>query len=113
MRRFLILLPLLAMTACGAPQPKVTPEQSAALIPADGHIAALYATSCRNCHTVAASGAPLAGDSAAWAPRVKQGADVLLTHTVQGFRAMPAGGQCAACTAADYQALIAFMSKGA
>jgi cytochrome c5 len=27
-----------------------------------------------------------------------------------GFQAMPAGGQCAACTPKDYQAIIRFMA---
>lgn len=109
-RGWLPALLLLGLAACGkAPEP-LTPAQSAALRPADARLAGLYETSCKTCHTIAGSGAPLAGDRAAWAPRVKQGAPVLLEHTVQGYRAMPAGGQCAGCSAADYQALIAFMS---
>lgn len=100
----------LAVCAC-APQAKpITPEQSAAMVPSDGWLAALYETSCKTCHTIKASGAPLSGDVAAWAPRMKQGMPTLVGHTVQGFKAMPAGGQCAGCTAADYEALIHFMS---
>lgn len=100
----------LALCAC-APQAKpITPEESAALVPADARLAGLYETSCKTCHTIKGSGAPLAGDVAAWAPRLKQGMPTLVGHTVTGFKAMPAGGQCAACTAADYEALIHFMS---
>jgi cytochrome c5 len=100
-----------ALCAC-APQAKpITPEQSAALTPPDARLASLYETSCKTCHTIKGSGAPLAGDVAAWAPRVKQGMPTLVGHTVQGFKAMPAGGQCAGCTAADYEALIKFMSE--
>ena len=100
----------LALCAC-APQAKpITPEQSAALVPADAQLAGLYETSCKTCHTIKASRAPLTGDAAAWAPRLKQGMPTLVGHTVQGFKAMPAGGQCAGCTAADYEALIDFMS---
>jgi len=105
-----VALLFLALAAC-SPAPKtITPEQSAALRPADPQLAGLYDISCKTCHTIAGSGAPLAGDKAAWAPRVKQGMPVLLDHTIQGFKAMPAGGQCAGCTADDYKALIAFMS---
>lgn len=100
----------LVLCAC-APQAKpITPAESAALVPADARLAGLYETSCKTCHTIKASGAPLAGDTAAWAPRMKQGMPTLVGHTVQGFKAMPAGGQCAGCTAADYEALIHFMS---
>ena len=99
-----------AVSACSPPAKPITPEQSAALVPADARLAGLYETSCKTCHTIRASGAPLAGDAAAWAPRLKQGMPTLVGHTVQGFKAMPAGGQCAGCTAADYEALIRFMS---
>jgi cytochrome c5 len=100
----------LALCACTPPAKPITPEQSAALVPADGRLAALYEASCKTCHTIKASGAPLSGDAAAWAPRLKQGMPTLVGHTVQGFKAMPAGGQCAGCTAADYEALIHFMA---
>lgn len=100
----------LALCACAPAAKPVTEEQSAALVPANAQLAALYETSCKTCHTIKGSGAPLAGDTAAWAPRVKQGMPTLVGHTVQGFKAMPAGGQCGGCTAADYEALIKFMS---
>lgn len=110
-RLFAFAAAALVLSAC-APQAKpITPEESAALVPADARLAGLYQTSCKTCHTIKASGAPLAGDVAAWAPRMKQGMPTLVGHTVQGFKAMPAGGQCAGCTAADYEALIRFMSE--
>lgn len=110
-RLLAIVAAALALSAC-APQAKpITPEQSAALAPSDARLAGLYETSCKTCHTIKASAAPLTGDTAAWAPRLKQGMPTLVGHTVQGFKAMPAGGQCAGCTAADYEALIHFMSE--
>ena len=105
-----LLLALLCLGACSQPK-AVSPEQAAAITPSDGRLAALYETSCKTCHTIAGSGAPLTGDARAWEARMKQGMPMLVAHTVQGFRAMPAGGQCAACTAADFEALIVFMSK--
>lgn len=101
----------LGLAACGEQPKAITPEQSAALAPADARLSGLYETSCKTCHAIAGSGAPLTGDARAWDPRMKQGMATLVAHTVQGFKAMPAGGQCAACTAADYEALIVFMSK--
>ncbi|MGZ9075838.1 MAG: c-type cytochrome, partial [Burkholderiaceae bacterium] len=38
------------------------------------------------------AGAPRTGDVAAWAPRTKQGFEVLVKHAVEGFKAMPAKG---------------------
>lgn len=100
----------LALCACSPAAKPITQEESAALTPSDARLAGLYETSCKTCHTIKASGAPLSGDVAAWAPRMKQGMPILVGHTVQGFKAMPAGGQCAGCTAEDYEALIHFMS---
>lgn len=112
MTRFLaIAAAALALCGCGPQAKPITPEQSAAMTPSDARLAGLYETSCKTCHTIKASGAPLTGDAAAWAPRLKQGMPTLVGHTVQGFKAMPAGGQCAGCTAADYEALIQFMSE--
>lgn len=104
----LAILAALALAACG-PKP-LTPAQSAALEPADTRLAGLYDGSCKACHTVADSKAPLAGDRSAWDARWKQGLPVLVDHAIQGKGAMPAGGQCAACTPDDFQALITFMA---
>ena len=99
------------LTACSpAPKPAPTPEQGALLMPADARLAALYETSCKACHTIADAGAPMVHDAAAWAPRWKQGLPVLVDHSIQGFNAMPAGGQCTTCTPADLEALIRFMA---
>ena len=81
----------LILAACS---PKAgPPADPASLAPADARLAQLYADSCKACHVVADSGAPLVHDAKAWAPRWKQGEDVLLDHVVQGYKAMPALGQ--------------------
>ena len=109
--RISAILLALALTACSpAPKPAPTPEQAALLKPADTRLAGLYETSCKACHTIAESGAPMIHDAKAWAPRWKQGLPVLVDHSIQGFNAMPAGGQCATCTPADLEALIRFMA---
>ncbi|MBI5940461.1 MAG: cytochrome c5 family protein [Caulobacterales bacterium] len=101
----------LTLTACGAAsKPAPTPEQAALLRPSDPRLSELYETSCKACHTITESGAPMVHDQAAWAPRWKQGLPVLVDHSIQGFNAMPAGGQCATCTPADLEALIRFMA---
>jgi cytochrome c5 len=79
--------------------------------PADAaRIGLLYAQTCMACHTSPSSGAPQAGDRDAWQPRLRQGADVLLQHTIDGFRGMPPLGSCMDCTEADFDGLIRFMA---
>ena len=109
MKRLGLILGLSLLAAACGPKP-LTPAQSAALEPADVRLAGLYEGSCKACHTVADSKAPLAGDHTAWDSRWKQGLPVLVDHAIQGKGAMPAGGQCAACTPDDFKALIVFMA---
>jgi cytochrome c5 len=109
--RFGALAAALTLAACNAPPPTaLTPEQVMALTPADARLAGLYETSCKACHAMPGNLAPQVRDHAAWDPRWKQGEQVLLDHTIQGFNAMPAGGQCASCTPDDFKALIRFMA---
>jgi cytochrome c5 len=101
----------LSLAACGEKvPPPPTPEQALLLKPADARLAGLYETSCKACHATLGTGAPLVQDRAAWDPRWKQGEAVLLDHTIQGFKAMPASGQCVACAPSDFQGLIRFMA---
>ncbi|MBX9642855.1 MAG: c-type cytochrome [Novosphingobium sp.] len=104
----LIAIPLLA--ACQPAAQPLTPEQSAKLTPKDPRLAQLYAGSCKACHTVGDSQAPLTGDRTQWDPRWARGEDTLLTNSQVGFGGMPAGGQCFECSAEDLKALITFMA---
>ncbi len=109
----LCLLPL-ALAACqpGAPvrSPAEIAAHAAAMQPSDPRLADLYSHACKACHATPGTGAPLAGDQAAWAPRVAKGMPALMTSVVGGYRGMPAGGQCFSCTADDYRALVLFMA---
>lgn len=109
MRR-LIALTVAALTACEAPPQPLTPQQSAALAPRDARLAGLYEGSCKACHTVADTRAPLTGDRTQWDPRWAKGEEVLLTEAQVGFGNMPANGQCFECTPDDLKALIRFMA---
>lgn len=106
------LLPCAAfalLAACGAE----TPSGGAAPAlpdPADPKLARLYAQTCKACHTTPGSGAPLAGDKAAWQPRVAQGLPTLLEHTVRGYKGMPPLGSCMDCTEKEFEALIRYMA---
>jgi cytochrome c5 len=53
---------------------------------------AVYAAQCLACHGAGLVGAPKFGDAAAWGPRLNQGYDTLLLHSLQGLGAMGAQG---------------------
>jgi len=110
-----VLLALTAFaTGCDAqraPQVEQSALADAALAtPPDARLAALYNQSCKACHAVANSGAPLARDRAAWDARWSKGLPALMRNVVTGMNGMPAGGQCFACTPLDYEALIKFLA---
>lgn len=52
----------------------------------------VYTGQCSACHAAGAAGAPKFGDTAAWAPRIKQGYELLLTSALKGKGAMGAQG---------------------
>ncbi|WP_265534488.1 c-type cytochrome [Pseudomonas saponiphila] len=109
-----LLLGLL-LSACGAADspvasPAAGSHDAARKSPADPALAKVYASSCQLCHANPASGAPLVGDAKAWAPRLAQGADTLLDHSINGYQGMPPMGQCMQCSEEQFLALICFMS---
>lgn len=113
MRKLALAIMILPLAACGggeAPPKPLSAEQSAMLSPSDPKLAELYAGSCKACHTVKDSLAPLTGDRTLWDTRWAQGEDVLLAAAIQGKKGMPAGGQCFSCTPDDMKALIRFMA---
>ncbi|HUR41888.1 MAG TPA: c-type cytochrome [Verrucomicrobiae bacterium] len=70
----------------------------------------LYVQTCMACHTSPGSGAPQAGDRAAWEPRLAQGMDALLAHTIDGHEGMPPLGSCMDCSEAEFEGLVRFMA---
>ena len=107
----LALMWTVVLCACGGSEPPATavaaPAPAAAVTPA---VLNTFEHTCRNCHSVPASGAPQAGDAKAWAPRLAQGREILLDHSINGYRAMPPMGTCTACSEQDFAALIEYMS---
>lgn len=61
------------------------------VIVADLTGAAAYET-CATCHASGVAGAPMIGDTAAWAERLKKGIDTLYSNALNGIGAMPAKG---------------------
>jgi len=107
----LALLALVGLLGgCGDDTTPATTRNAAALAPADPALAKIYDSSCKLCHANPASGAPQAGDAKAWQPRVAQGADSLLDHSINGFKGMPPMGMCMQCSEDEFLALISFMS---
>lgn len=99
--------------ACGdgsEPPRAISESESAAFAPADPRLAGLYENSCKACHTVRDSLAPLTGDHAQWDARWKQGEEALLRVAIAGRNGMPAGGQCFSCSPDDLRALTRFMA---
>lgn len=88
-----------------------TESQSRALTPADAALAATYNRSCRSCHTIAATGAPLTGNVAAWSERMNKGMPTLVDNVVNGFGGMPPFGMCMDCGVDEFEALILFMAS--
>jgi len=69
----------------------------------------VYNSACMACHATGAAGAPKVGDTAAWAPRIEQGMDTLVQHSINGLRAMPPRGTCANCSDDDLKAAVTYM----
>ncbi|MGZ3253148.1 MAG: c-type cytochrome [Burkholderiaceae bacterium] len=53
---------------------------------------AVYTSTCAACHATGAAGSPKVGDAGAWSSRIGQGYETLLSHAINGIRAMPAKG---------------------
>ena len=72
---------------------------------------AVYAGACSACHAAGIAGAPRTGDAAAWAPRIKQGFDLLVKHAVEGFKAMPPKGGNSNLDSIEVARAVAFMGN--
>jgi cytochrome c oxidase subunit 2 len=95
-----------AQVASAAPAGASAPAAAAA--PTDGK--SVYDTTCMACHSTGAAGAPKMGDKAAWAPRLKQGADALHASALKGKGAMPPKGGNTALPDAAVIAAVDYMT---
>lgn len=69
----------------------------------------VYNNACAACHAAGVMGAPKVGAKDQWEPRFAQGLDTLVTHAVNGIRAMPAKGGNPALTEENIRESIAYM----
>jgi len=93
--------------AAPAPVAQAPAGQKPAAGPVDGK--AVYSQTCVACHQASVAGSPPLGDKAAWAPRIKQGMDVMVQSVLKGKGAMPPKGGNAALTDAQVRAAVEFM----
>ena len=70
----------------------------------------IYGRFCRACHETGLNDAPIVGDVEAWTPRLAKGNEELLRTTKEGLNVMPPMGLCMACSDAELQAAIDFMT---
>lgn len=123
LRRYPLLTPLPVALACilfgcgaGQPERSLTAEEvdrfeaafERASMSAD--VQRKWARSCALCHVRGEGGAPVMGDSAAWAPRLEQGRALLMKSTLEGFNRMPPLGYCMDCDMRDFAAMIDMMA---
>src|SRR5207302_104296 len=98
------------------PAPATVPAPAAAQTAAAGAGAnageALFKQTCVACHGAGVAGAPKFGDKAAWAPRIKQGVDVLVQNAIKGKGAMPPKGGSSASDA-EVRAAVEYMVNAA
>lgn len=83
------------------------PVAGAATGPRSGE--AVYNAVCTACHGAGIAGAPKVGDKGAWSARVAQGEKTLISHAINGIRAMPAKGGCASCMDEEIANAVQFM----
>lgn len=69
----------------------------------------VYDSVCAVCHESGKLGAPITGDHDAWAPLIKKNMDVLIEHTIKGYKNMPARGACHTCSDTDLIAAVIYM----
>lgn len=109
------LAAILGLTGCGSVDGNSTPPTGspaatrATSADEDSPWLAQWSRNCVLCHVRGEGGAPVLGDQEAWAPRLAQGEDTLLQHTIEGFNNMPPLGYCMDCEEADFRRIIRFM----
>ncbi len=86
---------------CGAPAAAATGTGLAA--------DKIYGQFCVACHDSGAAGAPKLGDAVAWAPRVAQGMELLISQAINGKGGMPARGTCMNCTDDEVGATVQYI----
>jgi cytochrome c5 len=117
MKKSMLLTALLAsalLAGCGG-QESAPPAaaQSTAAVAENTVGKSVYGRSCAMCHAAGVAGAPKPGDSADWAPRIAQGMETLVRHSIDGFTGskgfMPPRGGAGSLSDDEMRAAVEFM----
>ena len=102
--------PAPAEPAASAPEPMVAAPQTPAAAPVETAIdgEALY-SACAACHATGAAGAPIVGKADAWAPRIANGMDTLVSNAINGKGAMPPKGGSMHLNDDQIRAIVEYM----
>lgn len=84
------------------------PAKAAAPDGVDPVVVENYATYCSACHSNKAIGAPVIGDSTAWAEVLEKGIEEVYTNAIEGINAMPPMG-ASTLPESDFKAIIDYM----
>lgn len=111
--KYMFVLFLVLLAACdGGQSQQQALAVAQSLTPTDPVVAEIYQRSCRNCHSVIATGAPLTGDKDKWNDLIDQfGKAGLVEHVINGKGGMPPFGLCMECGIDDFSKLIDFMAQ--
>jgi cytochrome c5 len=97
--------PATTVAAAATPAPAAAPAAATAKTDA---VPPLYTQLCQTCHAAGVAGAPKLGDKAAWAPRIAEGMDKIMTIVINGKGAMPPKGGSTA-SEAELRTVVTYM----
>lgn len=72
---------------------------------------AIYKGTCIACHGSGAAGAPIVGNTEAWAPRIARGQDALVASALGGKGAMPPKGGAVSRSDEEITAVVIYMMQ--
>ncbi|OZI20673.1 cytochrome c5 family protein [Bordetella genomosp. 9] len=71
----------------------------------------VFSSVCTSCHTAGVAGAPKVGDTAAWAPRIKEGLETMFNIALHGKGAMPPKGGNPSLSDYEVERAVVFMAN--
>ncbi|ARP83824.1 cytochrome c5 family protein [Bordetella genomosp. 8] len=71
----------------------------------------VFSSVCTSCHTAGVAGAPKVGDTAAWAPRIKEGLEAMFNIALHGKGAMPPKGGNPSLSDYEVERAVVFMAN--
>lgn len=69
----------------------------------------IYQRRCYVCHANGSGGAPKIKDDVQWQKRGSKDINLLITHVTNGYKLMPAKGECIQCSPQEIRAAIIYM----